>query len=160
MKFDTVSGNFFFFFFLNYLANIQCVLYTGASNTQKNSVLHLQNYLAAIFLSRDEGKHYILLPFRRSAFSVTTWHHRTLPKIPIWPKTLIIRWVWIFGGVFFFEKSPSYRRINTVGSDTVRHTQKTVRSYFLGKIRKNISKCYLLNFYPACSVNAFVYSLL
>ena len=37
-----------FFLFQNYLANIQCVLYTGASNTQKNSVLHLQNYLAAI----------------------------------------------------------------------------------------------------------------
>ena len=52
--------------------------------------------------------------FRRSAFSVTTWHHRTLPKIPIWPKTSIIRRVWIFGGFFFWEKSPSYRRINTV----------------------------------------------
>ena len=37
------------------------MLYTGASNTQKNSVLHLQNYLL-LFLSRDEGKHYILLP--------------------------------------------------------------------------------------------------
>ena len=40
--------------------------------------------------------------FRRSAFSVTTWHHRTLPKIPIWPKILIIRWVWILGAFFFF----------------------------------------------------------
>ena len=50
-----------FFLFQNYLANIQCVLYTSASNTQKNSVLHLQNYLAAISV-KDEGKHYILLP--------------------------------------------------------------------------------------------------
>ena len=37
------------------------MLYTGASNTQKNSVLHLKITLL-LFLSRDEGKHYILLP--------------------------------------------------------------------------------------------------
>ena len=37
-----------FFLFQNYLANIQCVLYTGASNTQKNSVLHLQQSFVEI----------------------------------------------------------------------------------------------------------------
>ena len=89
-----------------------------------------------LFLSRDEGKHYILLPFRRSAFSVTTWHHRTLPKIPIWPKTLIIRRVWIFGGLFL-EKSPSYRRINTVlysitlGDCTVLVCRSTVQYHII-----------------------------
>ena len=53
-------GTSFFFLFQNYLANIQCVLYTGASNTQKNSVLHKKITLL-LFLSRDEGKHHILL---------------------------------------------------------------------------------------------------
>ena len=86
---------------------------TGASNTQKNSVLHLKNYLAAIFYQGTKVNIISFYRFRRSAFSVTTWHHRTLPKIPIRPKTSIIRRVWIFGA-FFGEKSPSYRRINTV----------------------------------------------
>ena len=38
------------------------MLYTGASNTQKKSVLHLKKLPCCYFLSRDEGEHYILLP--------------------------------------------------------------------------------------------------
>ena len=89
------------------------MLYTGASNTQKNSVLHLKKLPCCYFYQGTKVNIISFYRFRRSAFSVTTWHHRTLPKIPIWPKTSIIRRVWILGA-FFWEKSPSYRRINTV----------------------------------------------
>ena len=65
----------------------------------------------------DEGKHYSFLP----ALMIGTFRDHVappdLPKIPIWPKILIIQMGLVFGGIFFFFflwKNQSYRRINTV----------------------------------------------
>ena len=107
-------GPFFFFLFQNYLANIQCVLYTGASNTQKNSVLTYKITLL-LFLSREKGKHCILLPVSK----IGIFRHQVAPpdfaENTDMAKDLDYKTGLDFWGLFFcFEKSPSYRRINTV----------------------------------------------
>ena len=90
-----------FFLFQNYLANIQCVLYTGASNTQKNSVLHLQNYLAAIS-SRDEGKHYILVPVSKIGIFRDHVAPPDFAENTDMAKDLDYKMGLDFGGLFFF----------------------------------------------------------
>ena len=62
----------------------------------------------------DEGKHYSFLP----ASMISTFRDHVappdLPKMPIWPKILIIQTGLFFGGFFLCGKKQSYRRINTV----------------------------------------------
>ena len=102
-----------FFLFQNYLANIQCVLYTGASNTQKNSVFHLKITLL-LFLSRDEGKHYILLPVSKIGIFRDPVAPPDFAENTDMAKDLDYKTGLDFWGLFFGKKSPSYRRINTV----------------------------------------------
>ena len=67
-----------------------------------------------LFLSRDEGKHYILLP----VLKIGIFRDRLAPpdfaENTDMAKDLDYKTGLDFGGLFFLEKSPSYRRINTV----------------------------------------------
>ena len=99
-----------FFLFQNYLANIQCVLYTVASNT------------LLLFLSRDEGKHYVLLPVSKIGIFRDHVAPPDFAENTDMAKDLDYKMGLDFWGLFFFffffffflEKSPSYRGINTV----------------------------------------------
>ena len=78
------------------------------------------NYKIALllFLSRDEGKHYILLPVSKIGIFRDHVAPPDFAEITDMAKDLDYKMGLDFLGAFFFffflEKSPSYRRINTV----------------------------------------------
>ena len=69
-----------------------------------------------LFLSRDEGKHYILLPVSKIGIFRDHVAPPDFAENTDMAKDLDYKMGLDFWGLFFFflEKSPSYRRINTV----------------------------------------------
>ena len=67
-----------------------------------------------LFLSRDEGKHYILLPVSKIGIFRDHVAPPDFAENTDMAKDLDYKTGLDFLGSFFWEKSPSYRRINTV----------------------------------------------
>ena len=67
-----------------------------------------------LFLSRDEGKHYILLPGSKIGIFRDHVAPPDFAENTDMAKDLDYKTGLDFEGAFFGEKSPSYRRINTV----------------------------------------------
>ena len=67
-----------------------------------------------LFLSRDEGKHYILLPVSKIGIFRDHVAPPDFAENTDMAKDLDYKTGLDFWGLFFFGKSPSYRRINTV----------------------------------------------
>ena len=68
-------------------------------------------------MSRDEGKHYILLPVSKIGIFCDHMAPPDFAENTDMAKDLDYKTGLVFWGLFFFfffEKSPSYRRINTV----------------------------------------------